>query len=107
VPEAWDPACYRERAKAWRDKATVLPDDDRGCVKTQFAPGGEQHRVATEVLRERRMQGRVTSHSEIAYCRYGSTFSHSLDPERAVCIVLADGYDRLATLLEQRTGRPT
>ena len=54
VPETWDPACYRERAKAWRDKATVLPDED---------------------------------------------------PEREVCLVLADGYDRLATLLEQRAGR--
>jgi hypothetical protein len=29
------------------------------------------------------------------------------DPERAVCIMLADGFDRLATLLEQRAGRPT
>ena len=56
MPESWDPVCYREQAKAWRDKATVLPDDD---------------------------------------------------PERAVCIELADGYDRLATLLEQRAGRPT
>jgi hypothetical protein len=56
VPETWDPVRYRERAKAWREKATVLPDDD---------------------------------------------------PERAVCIVLAEGYDRLATLLEQRAGRPT
>ena len=56
MPESWDPACYRERAKAWRDRATVLPVDD---------------------------------------------------PERAVCIELADGYDRLATLLEQRAGRPT
>jgi hypothetical protein len=50
----------------------------RGCGKTQFAPGGEQDRVATEGLRERRIQTRVTSHNEIAYCRYGTTFSHSL-----------------------------
>ena len=55
VPESWDPACYRERAKAWREKAMTLPEDH---------------------------------------------------PERAVCIELADGYDRLATLLEQR-GWPT
>jgi hypothetical protein len=55
-----------------------MTEKGRGCVKTQFAPGGEQHRVATEVLRERRIQRRVTSHSEIAYCRYGTTFSHSL-----------------------------
>jgi hypothetical protein len=48
----------------------------RGCG--QFAPGGEQDRVATEGLRERRIQTRVTSHNEIAYCRYGTTFSHSL-----------------------------
>jgi hypothetical protein len=51
VPENWDPAYYRERAKAWRDKATTLPEDH---------------------------------------------------PERAVCVEIADGYDKLATLLEQR-----
>jgi hypothetical protein len=55
VPETWDPACYHERAKTWREKAMTLPEDH---------------------------------------------------PERAVCIELADGYDRLATLLEQR-GWPT
>ena len=53
MPEHWDPDYYRERAKAWRDKATTLPEDH---------------------------------------------------PERAVCIELADGYDKLATLLEQRAG---
>jgi hypothetical protein len=51
VPEKWDDAYYRERAKAWRDKAATLPADH---------------------------------------------------PERAVSFELADGYDRLATLLEQR-----
>jgi hypothetical protein len=55
VPENWDPAYYRDRAKAWRDKAASLPED------------------------------------------------HS---ERAVCCELADGYDRLATLLEQRRWHP-
>jgi hypothetical protein len=55
VPATWDPARYRERAHAWREKAMTLPEDH---------------------------------------------------PERAVCIELADGYDRLATLLEQRA-RPT
>jgi hypothetical protein len=74
-------------------------------VKTQFAPGGEQHRVATEVQRERRIQRRVTSHNEIAYCRYGTTFSHSLDPNRPFLVgPLADihGFvdpaERAATL---------
>jgi hypothetical protein len=54
VPENWDPAYYRDRAKAWRDKATLLPEDD---------------------------------------------------PERAVCVELAEGYEKLATLLE-RKGHP-
>jgi len=54
MPENWDPAHYRERAKAWRDKATTLPEDH---------------------------------------------------PERLVCVELAEGYDKLATLLEQRRGR--
>ena len=56
MPENWDPAHYRERAKAWRDKATTLPEDH---------------------------------------------------PERLVCVELAEGYDKLATLLEQRRGRGT
>ena len=50
-----DPAYYRERAKAWRDKATTLPEDHL---------------------------------------------------ERAVCIELAEGYERLAALLEQRRWQP-
>jgi hypothetical protein len=55
MPEHWDPIYYRERAKAWREKAMVLPEDH---------------------------------------------------PERAVCMELADGYDRLAALLEQRGRLP-
>ena len=55
MPENWDPIYYRERVKAWRDKAASLP---------------EGH------------------------------------PEWAVCVELADGYDRLAALLEQRGWRP-
>lgn len=51
MPENWNPGYYRERAKAWREKAAILPED------------------------------------------------HA---ERAVCVEIADGYDKLATLLEQR-----
>jgi hypothetical protein len=54
VPENWDPAIYRERARAWREKVASLPDDD---------------------------------------------------PERTVCAEIAEGYEKLATLIEQR-GRP-
>ena len=28
MPEKWDPAEYRRRAKAWREKATALPESD-------------------------------------------------------------------------------
>ena len=28
MPEKWDAAEYRERAKAWRDKAATLPEAD-------------------------------------------------------------------------------
>ena len=27
MPEAWDPTIYRERAAAWRNKATGLPEN--------------------------------------------------------------------------------
>jgi hypothetical protein len=50
MPENWNPAYYRERAKAWRDKAAALPED------------------------------------------------HA---ERAVCIELAEGYEKLAALLDE------
>ena len=55
LPEHWDPAYCRDRAKAWRDKAATLPVDH---------------------------------------------------PERVVCVELAEGYERLATLLEQRRWHP-
>ena len=29
MPDAWNAAIYRERAAAWRDKATTLPEDSR------------------------------------------------------------------------------
>lgn len=29
MPDAWNAAIYRERAAAWRNKATTLPDDSR------------------------------------------------------------------------------
>jgi hypothetical protein len=51
VPQSWDPAIYRERARAWREKASSLPDGD---------------------------------------------------PQQAVCVEIAEGYEKLATLIEQR-----
>ena len=51
MPETWDPVVYRERAKAWREKAAALPEGD---------------------------------------------------PKRMACLALADGYENLATQLEQR-----
>jgi hypothetical protein len=57
LPENWDnPAYYRERAKAWREKATLLPE------------------------------------------------GHA---EREVCLELAEGYEKLVALLEQRKEHPT
>jgi hypothetical protein len=54
MPEACDPAVYRERAKRWRDKATCLPE---------------------------------------------------LAGDRAVCLEIAEGYERLADLLEALRSR--
>jgi hypothetical protein len=28
MPNTWDPAVYRERAHAWREKAASLPEND-------------------------------------------------------------------------------
>ena len=55
LPEHRDAAYYRDRAKAWRDKAASLPEDH---------------------------------------------------PERAACVEFAEGYEKLATLLEQRRWHP-
>jgi hypothetical protein len=51
MPDAWNAAIYRERAAAWRNKATTLPDDSR---------------------------------------------------ERDICGMIAQGYDDLADILEER-----
>ena len=54
MPDTWDPVTYFERAKAWREKAAALPEDD---------------------------------------------------PNRAPCVEIAEGYERLAAQLEQRCER--
>ena len=51
IPEKWDAAEYRERAKAWREKAAALPETN---------------------------------------------------PSRMACLTLAEGYENLAALLDQR-----
>jgi hypothetical protein len=51
MPDTWDPVIYRERAKAWREKAATLPEGDRN---------------------------------------------------RASCLEIAEGYEKLATQLELR-----
>jgi hypothetical protein len=51
MPDSWDSEQYKERAKAWRDRAASLPD--------------------------------------------GS-------PERDACVMLAQGYEKLAALIEAR-----
>jgi hypothetical protein len=51
MPDSWDSEQYKERAKAWRDRAASLPD--------------------------------------------GS-------PERDACVLLAEGYERLAAIIEAR-----
>jgi hypothetical protein len=51
MPDSWNSEQYRERAKAWRDRAASLPD--------------------------------------------GS-------PERDACVILAEGYQRLAEIFEAR-----
>ena len=30
MPDTWDPVVYRERAKAWREKAAALCENDPG-----------------------------------------------------------------------------
>jgi hypothetical protein len=55
MPETWDPTIYRERAAAWRDKASSLPEDSR---------------------------------------------------ERGHCVAIAENYEKLAKLIEERKGSP-
>jgi len=50
MPDMWDPVTYFERAKAWREKAAALPEDD---------------------------------------------------PNRAPCVEIAEGYERLAAQLSK------
>ena len=55
MPETWDPTIYRERAAAWRNKATSLPEDSG---------------------------------------------------ERGLCVTIAQNYEKLAELIEERRGSP-
>jgi hypothetical protein len=48
MPDRWDPMVYRERAKAWREKAAALPENDPNrppCL--EIAAGYE--RLATQL----------------------------------------------------------
>jgi hypothetical protein len=40
---------------------------------------GAQHHIGAELAGERRIKGGAAPNGEVAHCRYGSTFSHSLD----------------------------
>jgi hypothetical protein len=54
MPETWDPAVYRERAKAWRDKARALPElPENKVVCLEIAEGYEKLADLLEAQRSR------------------------------------------------------
>jgi hypothetical protein len=43
MPESWDPAVYRQRVEAWREKAALLPEGDpQGATCLEIAEGYEK-----------------------------------------------------------------
>lgn len=54
VPENWDPAVYRQRAEAWRQRAALLPEDDpQAKICLEIAEGYERLAQLIEADRER------------------------------------------------------
>ena len=42
MPDSWDPERYKERAKAWRDKAASLPEGRERDTCVTLAEGYEE-----------------------------------------------------------------
>jgi len=43
MPESWDPAVYRQRVEAWRERAALLPEGDpQGATCLEIAEGYEK-----------------------------------------------------------------
>ncbi|HZI75886.1 MAG TPA: hypothetical protein VFD73_18050 [Gemmatimonadales bacterium] len=51
MPERWDAAEYRKRAKAWREKAAALPETDPG--RTACLTLGEGYENLANLLEQR------------------------------------------------------
>jgi hypothetical protein len=45
MPEKWDPAKYRKRAKAWREKAASLPETDPNRMACLALADGYERRA--------------------------------------------------------------
>ena len=51
MPDSWDPERYKERAKAWRDKAASLPEGRERDACVTLAEGYEKLVELIEVPR--------------------------------------------------------
>ena len=55
MPDTWDPVTYFERAKAWREKAAALPEDDPNrAPSVEIAEGYE--RLAGQLLQRCKLE---------------------------------------------------
>jgi hypothetical protein len=50
MPDSWDPERYKERAKAWRDKAASLPEGRARDTCVTIAEGYEE---LAEIIEQR------------------------------------------------------
>jgi hypothetical protein len=51
MPDPWDPVVYRERAKAWREKAEILPETDPNREPCLVIAGGYETLAAQLEMR--------------------------------------------------------
>jgi hypothetical protein len=112
LPQAPQPLDSLLGQVAGNDGRVDGPDrdaSDRGCVKTRLPSFGAHDRVAQPQALARMIRSRPARRSRIAGCRYGTAFSHSLDPIRMQVGLgqsLVDaglvGAERTAALQHQR-----
>ena len=54
MPDSWDPAVYRDRAKQWRERAAALPDNDPTRVACEELAKGYE-RLASRIEEQKRL----------------------------------------------------
>jgi hypothetical protein len=75
-------ASWGEAEGADRQNPLKSVENDRGCVKSRLSSTTVQRPFKPRHATASKIQGGTLERDKIAHCRYGTTFSHSLDPKQ-------------------------